>query len=427
MERKRINTPKFNLKEPRSKVSTVFLSYVLGNGSRLRYSTAKKVKTKFWDKKTGLVKETLDYPESKELNVYLRNLQNQLIELVKVERTLSIPQIKKKLDQFNGLTIGPDKTGYTLIDFANEYIKNSKKHHRTIQKYEGVRNHLIGYSKQRGMILTFDKFTIDWKNDFVEYLKMDKQSPKDSTKTIKGIESDNTLNKIIATVKRLLKESSTKNVVIDGVLRPLHQNPIYNNDDFAVKRIKTTKHYLKLNELRTLSNLDLSAKPSYEIVRDYFLMMCYTGLRWSDIIRLTKEHFIDDVIHLHTYKGRTTKADNEIANYQLPNKLSEQKHNDYIKEICEMAKINRIVIHKESSKGEIIESKLPVYTKVSNHTGRYTFINFMINDYKVTPMELTKITGQSLKVLLGYEQGNKPENAKSVLAKINSKRLRKVN
>ena len=50
----------------------------------------------------------------------------------------------------------------------------------------------------------------------------------------------------------------------------------------------------------------------------------------------------------------------------------------------------------------------------------------MINDYKVTPMELTKIVGTSLKVLLGYEQGNKPQNAKSVLAKINSKKLRKV-
>jgi integrase len=136
-------------------------------------------------------------------------------------------------------------------------------------------------------------------------------------------------------------------------------------------------------------------------------------------------------IQMHTFKGRNTKLDNEVVipvlpelrallkkyDFEIPTILSEQRHNDYIKDICEWAEINRMVLHKESEKGEIKETSIPVYSKITNHSGRYTFINMMLNEKGLTPFELQKITGQSLKVLMGYENGDKKANAKKVIQK----------
>ena len=48
----------------------------------------------------------------------------------------------------------------------------------------------------------------------------------------------------------------------------------------------------------------------------------------------------------------------------------------------------------------------------------------MINNLKVSPIELTKITGQSLKILMEYERGDKVKNARSVMSKINSRKMK---
>ena len=439
MKRRRINKPRFNLKDPSAVISDIHLVFTFPNGKRFKYSSGKKVKVKYWNKSERLAKETLKYPESKALNIYLRNLLNQFEDVIKARPNIGFHELKKTLDRFNGISVSDHLSQMTLIDYADEYIRKSKLHFRTIQKFRTTRNHLLDYSDSRDIRLTFDKINIDWKNDFVNFLTT--RAEKDGKKKGRAIQSANTLNKILATVKRFMNAASEERRVIDGELKPLHTNMDFRKTDFMVSRVKSSKHYLQEGELIALAKLDLTESPSKDIVRDYFLLMCYTGLRWSDVIRLQKDHVADSTIHIHTYKGRTTKADNEVViplldearsilekyDYKLPKPLTEQKHGSYIKKICEEAGVTRIVNHNESQVNELVETQVPIFTKVSNHTGRYTFINLMFEKYELSPLALSKITGQSIQVLMGYERGDKTKNAKNVLAKINSKKLRIAN
>ena len=100
--------------------------------------------------------------------------------------------------------------------------------------------------------------------------------------------------------------------------------------------------------------------------------------------------------------------------------------NDYIKEVLEEVEINRIVKNKESKGGKLATTKLPIFRCITNHSARYTFINIMLNDFEIPPMQLMKITGQSLEILLGYERGNKEANAVKVAARIKEMEMPKL-
>ena len=423
--RRKISLPRYNLKEGKSKEPTlIYLIYRYkydqdGNRVRLKYSTGKKVIPKFWLGERA--RESLHHPEYRELNTFLRDLQNEVQRIVKKESLISVDDLKQRLDIFNGYLDGREYLIPTLPQYIDQFIRKVDRDQRTIQKYLGVKKKLEAYAKEKKIVLSFDKITLDFKNDFVKWLYANK------------VNSQNTVNKLLTTIKQFMREAASERIVIDGELRSYHDNRDYLHKDFSVRRVKTSKHFLELSELEKLAKYDLSGQASYELVRDLFLISCYTGLRISDLQRLRPQHIIrekeDAYIHIHTFKGRRTKSDNEVVipvlpeldkvlkkyDYSIPACLSEQKHNEYIKVICEKAGIDRNVIHKESVKGEMKESSIPVYTKISNHTGRYTFINFMLNEYNVRPERLQKITGQSLKVLMGYEREDKKKNAKRVL------------
>ena len=52
--------------------------------------------------------------------------------------------------------------------------------------------------------------------------------------------------------------------------------------------------YLTNKELQELSQLDLKANERLEIVRDLFLIGCYTGMRYSDYTNITKDQIDED-------------------------------------------------------------------------------------------------------------------------------------
>lgn len=426
--RTKMSLPRFNLKDSRSKNSTlIYLIYrykrdQYGKLLRFKYSTGKKVIPKYFN--NGLAKESLHHPEYKELNSFLRNLTNEVQRIVNLEPLISHHELKKRLDAFCGYGRSNINQVHTLLDYIDVFISKSTNDARTLLKYKGVKSKLNDYSVERNIVLTFDKIRLDFKNDFVNWLYDN------------GVQSQNTVSKIISTVVQFMKAAAIDKTIINGEYKPYHNETEYLRKDFKVSRIKTSKHFLSQEELIKLYNYDLKDNPTYKRVKDLFLISCYTGLRISDLQRLKRHHIIEDkegkYIDIHTFKGRKSKFDNEVVipilpdlqlileeyNFEIPDPISEQKHNDYIKVILRDAKIDRKVIHKENVKGEMVETAVPIFEKITNHSGRYTFINFMINDYNVPLERVQKMTGQSMKVLQGYERGDKKNNAKKVLKTI---------
>jgi len=126
-----------------------------------------------------------------------------------------------------------------------------------------------------------------------------------------------------------------------------------------------------------------------ERVRDMFCFCCFTSLRYSDMRNLKKSDIVDGVINVTTVKTHD-KISIEMNKYSkailekykdcvfpsgtvLP-VIRNQKMNDYLKELAELAGLNAPVTQIYYQNGERIEETKPKYAVLGTHAGRRTFI-----------------------------------------------------
>lgn len=424
--RNKTSKPRFNLDgSPKSKENQlIFLVYRYkpeGHEKRimLKYSTGIKTKRKYWDTPTQRIKHsiTLDSNYVDQSNKHLFLLESAATRIFKENNSISINNFKKELDYDTGVLARPkSKKDIGLLEYTLGFIQRSDNHELTILKYQTAYNHLSKFEEYRESLITFDEINAEFADSFKEYLYKNT-----------NVKSQTTVSKLIQNLKAFVN---------DAYENGYHSNTKYQSSKFTVSRAPSTKHFLEWEDLQLLHKYDFGDNHRLTKTRDIWLVAAYSGLRYSDFSRLNPEHFIEEkgvkMIQLNTYKGRTTKDDTEVVipvipeldailtkyNYQLPAAYSSQKMNTYIKEACELAGINRTVITKRNIRGKSLEESTPLYSHVTNHTARYTFINIMINEFDIPPQDLMKITGQNLKVMMGYERGDKKKNAIKVYAKL---------
>lgn len=393
---------------------------------RLRYTTTKRVNPKYWNKKTNRCKESVDYPDGSKINKSLEALRAVIREYYEYEAinlNLEPSDFKIELDYRLGRKKRPEvkAPNYSdLTQFLESQIqkhKIGKEHLRGGQKYkklQTLKNRLKKYSKVIGIDpINYEHINEAFKDSFI--LWMEKKEL-----------SQNTISKEIELLKGLLRDS-----------RKYHDNDYYTDDGFRVQRKQIPKPCPTLKELRHLMKFEFESERRQKAI-DLYLIGAFTGLRWSDVIRLTKKNLIIDdegneSLEVYTYKGRNVKSDNEVIipilpdfkklirkyNWDFP-KMSDTECNRTLKEAAKEAELNREVLINSAVKGEEA-TKYPLHEVISFHSSRRAFITFMINDLEVSAEELKLITGQSLQVLLSYWNGDKKKNASKVSAKINKK------
>jgi hypothetical protein len=91
----------------------------------------------------------------------------------------------------------------------------------------------------------------------------------------------------------------------EALRRGLTSNTSFQDDCFRVVEEETDQIYLNDTEQNKIYNLDLSQKSSYERVRDLFIIVSYTGLRFSDLIQIKAEQFINNATQLKTKTQKT--------------------------------------------------------------------------------------------------------------------------
>lgn len=417
---------RFNLKSKSDPNKATLISAVFRfNGTRLVYSTCKHVQPKYWNSKTHRAKESVNFIDGVEINHALDLIRNTIrttySEYV-LPHKVSIQDFKTELDYRLGrkerpkVKTGNGKSFSEFIDYEIEKQKirvNGKIGGQTWQKYQSMRDRLESFINESIYELEYDSLNESFKDDFVLHLEN------------KGL-SQNTISKDVETLKTLLKRS-----------RKFHSNNYYNDPDFKVGRVKTTKHYPTLEELKHLYSFKFDNPVHKKVVDLYCISAFGGGLRISDVLTLKRENEERDengnqYLRVFTYKGREVKSDNEVVipftpqlrelidkyNWELP-KFSEQHINETLKEAFAKAELKREKLMKSGVKGERPGLK-KLCDIVHFHTARYAYIDYMINDLDVSAEQLQKITGQSLKVLLGYERGDKKKNALKVGTKINA-------
>jgi len=371
-----IKTPevRFNLKSIADKNKPTLICAVFRyDNKRLVYSTQHKIAPKYWSARNQ--RPISNYVLYHDVNDDLKLISDAIIKTYSENKgnPLPVDDFKKRLDiDLDRVKIVPEKKTVDFIDYLKSHIEKirvgNELNERTAQKYQTL---LFNLQKFRPGKLPFESIDMQFRNDFIQWRY-------DHTKA----ESQNTINKDFGSVKNILKLSSK-----DG----LHNNTIFRDDDFHVKTVTTSIFALNESEVNKLYEYDFSNNKRLERVRDWFLISCWSALRWSDFSTLEPEHIIkdgeDNFLRKKNIKtGTVVYVPVDERLYQMLEKydfksveISNQKFNDYIKEVFEIAGITDKIILDTNYKGknkEVIERKCDI---VSAHDGRRTWatINYL--------------------------------------------------
>jgi len=413
------NVNKETLKEPKgNKETLIYLIYYFPN-NRLKYSTGEIINPIYWNSSTQRAivtkKENNDIellPIIKEknksiniqLNRYVDKVEGMLTDWKKQKIVPDNKILKLELDKEFKKEIVPANKPLTFLEYIPEYIKTSNKKEGSKKANRVTLKHLLSYKKNQKKRLDFENINLDFYDDFVKYMK----------------ERNYSLNSIgghIKTIKVFMNNAAD---------RGLHSNKDYLNKRFKVMTEKTETIYLTDGELQRLYELDLSQNRRLEKVRDLFLIGCWTGLRFSDLKQITPENITDKgqmirlktiktgefvVIPLHwTVKEILKKYDNDV-----PRVISNQKMNDYLKELGKFAGINENVRLSKTTGGMRVNSNFKKYELMTVHTARRSFAtNMYLQD--IPSISIMKVTGhQTERAFLTYIKISQEDNAKKLL------------
>jgi integrase len=240
-----------------------------------------------------------------------------------------------------------------------------------------------------------------------------KKADKKTGKLIANNLSTNTIGKHIQTIKLVLNEATEKGY---------NTNLAFKSKRFTSLHEATESIYLTADELVEIEQLDLSQDKRLDKVRDLFLIGCYTGLRYSDFSMLRPEHIKADFIEINQAKTggwvvipvhSTVKKILKKYNGGLPQAISNQKTNEFLKEIGKKVPSLKAKASKGLTKGGVkVHQSFEKWELITSHTARRSFAT---NEYLAgTPaITIMAITGhKSEKTFLGYIKLTPNEHAK---------------
>ena len=275
-----------------------------------------------------------------------------------------------EFDKRNGKT--PQNTGEkTLFEAFDEFTKTigfqNSWQKATYIKFGTIKTHLLNFDCN----LSFDALTEEVLQRFIQY-------------QVKIPTRNTTIAKNIAFVKWFLRWANSKGYY-DGKLHNTFKPKLKGTDGNNKEVI-----HLTWDELQQLYSFKVpDDKQSLARVRDVFCFCCFTSLRYSDVAKLRRSDVKDTYISVVTQKT-VDGLKIELNDYSrevlerykhfkfeddraLPI-ISNQKMNDHLKELGEMAGINevqRIVYFIGSERHEEV---YPKWQLLTTHCGRRTFI-----------------------------------------------------
>lgn len=378
--------------------TNILVRFKHGNKFDFEKSTEIQIKRRHWSAKKQQIKTVADAHYRIEINNHLNRLKAHILQTYAIDNSNGTPITSRWFaiilnKYFNRITRSNNDEKIFLTAFIESFIKISKNRvnpktgkklkPRTIQHYQTTLNKLIEYQTKNNINLRLNEINIPFHTNFIEFLQS------------KHNLNNNTIGGYIDDIKTFLNYADRKGYKIDKS---------YKDPDFYSPSNETFDIALTENEIKKITNT-LFEKDSYlDNAKDWLLIGIWTGLRISDFLKLKKEDINDGFIHIKNYKTdidvvipvlETFQNILDKRNGELPRKISDQKLNKYIKEVCKIAGLNN------KSKGGKMNPKtkrkeigiFPRWQLVSSHTCRRTFATLHYG--KIDTLTIMKITGHS--------------------------------
>ena len=343
----------FDRKKTATKTKAALIQVEILYGKRKKYvTTGVKVYRDQWSEKSHIIKRSDMYELNDEIDVVKDRIDNYIRELKKNMEIFSWEEFEAFL------TYKPEERIHeTFIEYANRRISE-----RTDISPGTRRNHVkvMNVLSEFGRINTFDELTKQNILSFYEWLmarKVTKILP-DGTSTEQTMAQQ--------TVSSYMK--CLKVYIHDAMLHGLIDSDP--SDGLKIKRGESEPNrWLTEAEVKKIEKAEMPSG-SLQRVKDRFLIQCYTGLSYADLMDLNIDK-IEDVNGTRVIVGNRIKTGEpytiavlpeikeilEKYDYHIP-KITDEQYNVRLKVLAEIAGINK---------------------RLASHWARRTFACMMIN------------------------------------------------
>jgi len=367
--------------------------YVFGANTKIELSK------EYWSKQHKKKSKDLDITNKQtDVNNELNKIENHIL---KAFDSVSPDEVNKEwlqnqIDYYYNPPKEAEQLPTELIKYIDYYIeiKRNEVSNGTIQKCNVIKQLLIRHQIHVKKTFLITDIDAHYKIGFEKYCINNKYAP-------------NTIARAIKFVKTICKHARSNGLEIS-----------YQLDNIKTKFQKVDSVYLTFDELEKIEKIKkIKLTDSLDNAKDWLIISCYCGQRVSDFMRFTKDmiRIEDGKSFIEFTQVKTNKIMTvplhpkviEILNKRggdFPYAISDQKYNEYIKTVCEIAKITYLINGSKKTEtapeSGIFRKETKEFRKcdlVSSHIGRRSFAT---NFYGTIPTSLLiNITGHSTETM----------------------------
>ena len=383
---------------------------------RFKRAAGVSVETIYWN--DGWCREVMEYPRGKSINKLLKKIQSACNRVCDdFEVNMEIPAEKEFWKQVDLVMTGCVKKKLSFVEHMESYVEDLKKimKRNSVKPFESALGLLQKYEGERGVKLNFKDIDLEFYNDFKAFMSESNYTESYFGAIIKKIK------KTYVDAKDIYKLHN-----LDGVKK--FKVPTCPADTIALDEEEILKIYtLKITPdivrefFPGLSDYEVREKmQSCIVARNKFLAGYCTALRISDVQKMT-----DININKNEVKIFTTKTEKPVIiplhwilreilknGFDLAAKMSDQKINDRIKDVCRMAGIDQIIQITRKEITKTITVNIPKYDAVTTHTARRSGATNMYRS-GIPTLSCMKITGHKTeREFFNYIKIDEEENAR---------------
>lgn len=327
----------------------------------------------------------------KNINELLPHLKNALDDIVKTlnkDDSIKKEDVDKKINEYKNIITSREGLVADFTSWIEDLKKEKdkqlrlkglkvKKNNPSLKDYKSTRNLLMDYEHDKcTQPLQAKDVNTQFLLDLVDYCyakrpKQSNEEPPYFYKT-KGDLTNKTINKRMDCLFTFLNKKykiTTKNV---------EKPKLELSEQYVIR--------LTREEVKKLVNLEIE-DDSLKIARDYFVFLCYTGMRFSDFYKLDKTYYHEDTNEI-LFKATKTRAKCQIFVFDKAKEIGKkydfsfrhftnQALNRSLKELFEKYDLfsEEITVHYMQDGEKSLTQKKRDF--LSCHTGRKTYISIL--------------------------------------------------
>lgn len=315
-------TPKIILEKVNQKGECPLVIFIQCRHGRTKKSTGISIKPEQWDPGRGVKKNNSLYQQfNQAIENQISEVKRKIFEYELSGNELSITIIKALIHE--------QKIHFSLVEYAEKLVEQlqGKYTESTLTTYQTEINRLKGYINPDEK-LGFNDVTPEWLRKYENYLR-ERQL------------ANNTIDKAWKVLKKFFN-MARRDKLTNNYPFAQYDNPKYKQTD---------RTHLTFDEVKSIEEvLNKPLHRSLIISANYFLLGCYSGLRYSDWQRFDYQTLVQDSRLILRAKKNGTLVNLPIHPLMrnvlerlrnLPPPFSEQKTNEHLKAISELAGIGK--------------------------------------------------------------------------------------